>query len=47
MAVKPIPDGYHTVTPFLLCKGVRELLDFLKTAFDAEVKDRHDAQFTI
>ncbi len=32
MAVKPIPDGYHTVTPFLLCKGVRELLDFLKTA---------------
>jgi PhnB protein len=36
MAVKPIPDGYHTVTPFLNVKGVAKLMDFLKAAFGAE-----------
>lgn len=38
MAVKPIPDGYHTVTPYLVVPGVRRLLEFVKQAFDAEVK---------
>jgi PhnB protein len=38
MAVKPIPDGYHTVTPYLTVRGVRRLLEFVKHAFDAEVK---------
>ncbi len=37
MAVKPIPDGYHSVTPYLTVRGVRRLLDFVKQAFDAEV----------
>ncbi len=36
MAVKPIPDGYHTVTPFVQVKGVAQLIDFLKNAFGAE-----------
>src|SRR6267142_2286608 len=36
MAVKPIPDGYHTVTPFLNVKGVAKLIDFLKQALGAE-----------
>lgn len=36
MAVKPIPDGYGTVTPFLNVKGLSKLLDFLKNAFGAE-----------
>lgn len=35
-AVKPVPDGYHTVTPFLNVKGLAKLLDFLKAAFGAE-----------
>jgi len=35
-AVKPIPDGYHTVTPFLNVKGLAKLIDFLKQAFGAE-----------
>ncbi|MGH7923681.1 MAG: VOC family protein [Candidatus Binatus sp.] len=35
-AVKPIPDGYHTVTPFLTVKGVAKLIDFLKAALGAE-----------
>ena len=35
-SVKPIPDGYHTVTPFLNVKGCAKLIDFLKAAFGAE-----------
>ncbi len=35
-AVKPIPDGYHTVTPFINVKGVAKLIDFLKSALGAE-----------
>ena len=33
--VKPIPDGYHTVTPYLVIKGAAEALDFYKKAFSA------------
>ncbi len=36
MAVKPIPDGFHTVTPYLTVPGVARLIDFLKQAFDAK-----------
>ncbi len=43
MAVNPIPDGYHTVTPYLLVSGVHMLIDFLKNAFDAEVPECMDA----
>ena len=39
MAVKPIPEGYSTVTPYMLVSGVARLLDFLKDAFGAEVLD--------
>ena len=42
MSVNPIPDGYHTVTPYLVAEGVAKLLDFLQAAFDAEVKERID-----
>jgi PhnB protein len=35
--VKPIPDGYHTVTPYHTVKGVANLLEFLKQASDATV----------
>ena len=34
--VKPIPEGYHTVTPYLVVKGAGKLIDFLKAAFDAQ-----------
>lgn len=36
MAVKPIPDGFHSVTPFLNVKGAAELIKFLENAFGAE-----------
>lgn len=33
--VKPIPDGYHTASPFLTIKGASEALDFYTKAFGA------------
>jgi len=36
MAVKPIPDGYHTVTPYLMVDDAARLLAFVKEAFGAE-----------
>jgi PhnB protein len=42
MAVKPIPDGYHTVTPYIICKGAAKALDFYKAAFGATEIMRHD-----
>jgi uncharacterized glyoxalase superfamily protein PhnB len=35
---KPIPEGYHTLTPHLIVQGASKLLDFVKQAFDAEEK---------
>jgi PhnB protein len=36
-AVKPIPDGYHTVTPYLIVPGVDRVLDFVQKAFGATI----------
>ncbi len=41
MTVKPIPDGYHTVTPYIIVDGAAAALDFYKKAFGAEELDRH------
>ena len=35
MAVKPIPDGYHAVTPYLIVDDAKRALDFYKKALDA------------
>ena len=32
MAVKPIPDGYHTVTPYLVMNNPEAVIEFLKKA---------------
>jgi PhnB protein len=42
MAVKPIPEGYHSVTPYLIVDGAGALIDFMKQAFDAEETVRMD-----
>jgi PhnB protein len=34
-ATKPIPDGYHSATPYLIVKGAAEAIDFYKRAFGA------------
>jgi PhnB protein len=36
MTAKPIPEGYHTVTPYLIVQEADMLLDFVKQAFAAE-----------
>jgi uncharacterized glyoxalase superfamily protein PhnB len=36
--VKPVPEGFHTITPHLIVQGAPKLLDFLKQAFDAKEK---------
>ena len=35
-SAKYVPDGFHSLTPYLVCGGVAQLLDFLKEAFEAE-----------
>ena len=35
MSVKPIPEGYHSITPYLIIKGAGEAIDFYKKAFGA------------
>ncbi len=36
MTVSTIPDGYHTVTPWLISRDSARLIKFLETAFKAE-----------
>ena len=36
MAVKPIPEGYHSVTPYLIVDGAARALDFYAKAFGAK-----------
>lgn len=38
--VKPIPAGYHSVTPYLIVEGAPKLIDFLKHTFNAEESAR-------
>jgi PhnB protein len=42
MAVKPIPAGYHTVTPYLIVKNAAKAIDFYKQAFGASELMRMD-----
>ena len=36
MPANPIPQGHHTVTPYLTVRGAGKVIDFLKEAFDAK-----------
>lgn len=40
MSVKPIPDGYASVTPYLIIQGASEAIDFYEDVFDATVRMR-------
>jgi len=37
MAAKPVPDGYHTVTPYLTVRDAPKVIEFLRRAFGAEI----------
>jgi uncharacterized glyoxalase superfamily protein PhnB len=38
---KPIPEGFHAVTPYLALHHVRETIAFLERAFEAEEVETH------
>jgi uncharacterized glyoxalase superfamily protein PhnB len=37
MATKPIPDGFHTITPYLIVEDAARLIVFMKAALGAEL----------
>lgn len=38
MSVSPIPEGFHSITPYLVVKGAVDALPFYQKALGAEVK---------
>jgi PhnB protein len=36
MPVKPIPEGYHTITPMMTVRNAEKAIEFYKKAFGAE-----------
>jgi PhnB protein len=40
MTVNFIPEGYHTVTPYLFVPNAAEMIEFMKQAFDATELER-------
>jgi len=34
--IRPVPEGYHTVTPWIVSRDSAQLLDFVREAFGAE-----------
>ena len=42
--VKPIPDGYHSVTPYLTISGAADAIEYYKKAFGATELFRMDHQ---
>jgi PhnB protein len=43
MAVKPVPEGYRTVTPYLTLDDAAAAIEYYKKAFNAKEKVRMDA----
>jgi PhnB protein len=43
MAVKPIPDGYHTVSPYLAVEDAAAAIDYYQKAFGAKERVRMEA----
>jgi PhnB protein len=41
--VKPVPDGYHSVTPYLVVDGAERALDFYRRVFGATERMRMSA----
>jgi len=43
MAVKPIPEGYHTLSPYLAVGNAAQAIDYYKNAFGAKERVRMQA----
>ena len=39
-SVRPIPDGYHSLTAYLIVRSAADAIDFYKRAFGAEERFR-------
>lgn len=46
---RPVPDGWHTVTPRIFAEGADELVEFVKDVFDAsgEYRDSRPSELRI
>lgn len=42
MALRPIPEGFHTVTPYLSVENAPKIIEFMEKAFDAQQLLFHD-----
>ena len=42
MSVKPVPDGFHTITPYLTVNDAAKEIEFLEKAFQGQIKFRMD-----
>ena len=40
---KPVPDGFHTLTPHLTVRDAEKAIDFYQKAFGAEVRGKNHA----
>jgi uncharacterized glyoxalase superfamily protein PhnB len=36
-SVRAVPDGFHTVTPYLIVDGAAALIEFIRSAFDGRL----------
>ena len=43
MTTRPIPEGYHTATPYLAIDGAADALEYYKKAFGAKERMRMEA----
>src|SRR6266576_3230390 len=37
MPTKPIPEGFHSITPYLFAEGAARLIEFIPAAFEGQV----------
>ncbi len=37
MSVKPIPDGYHTITPYMIVEDADKLIEFIEKTFNGQI----------
>ncbi|MCD6046900.1 MAG: glyoxalase [Gammaproteobacteria bacterium] len=47
MSVKPIPEGFHTITPFLVVENAQGFLKFLQEGLGAKIQDCFELDNTI
>src|SRR5215213_2432347 len=42
MSVAPVPEGYSTVSPYMVVEGAQRVIDFLQRAFGAAALRRYE-----